>query len=256
MTPERWQQVERIFQAALDRDASARPAFLDHACARDAELRRQVESLLGAHQTGDRFLESSALNMAARNLAAEATRPLRQRLSMLERAYVLDLLVDKRVIVEVKSVRAIDDLHVSQLLTYLRLMELPVGLLLNFNVKRMKDGIRRVVNNYRRPDGSRDAPRESPFLALALAASARRYEEIRLERSTLNGVGVREQRRHRLKFTGSQHGTALRPQPSGESGSAMLDSAGRDTDTSMRGPGTLCTWNVWSPLARGHPRHS
>lgn len=85
MTPERWQEVERIFQAALDRDASARSAFLDHACAGDAELRRQVESLLGAHQTDDRFLESSALAMAARNLADEASRPVRgQRLGSYE----------------------------------------------------------------------------------------------------------------------------------------------------------------------------
>jgi serine/threonine protein kinase len=85
MTPERWQEVERIFQAALDRDASARSAFLDHVCAGDAELRRQVESLLGAHQTDDRFLESSALNMTARNLAEEAPRPLRgQRLGSYE----------------------------------------------------------------------------------------------------------------------------------------------------------------------------
>ena len=78
MTPERWQEVERIFQAALDRDASARSAFLDHACAGDAELRRQVESLLAAHRPDDRFLESSALNMAARNLAEEAPRPVRR----------------------------------------------------------------------------------------------------------------------------------------------------------------------------------
>jgi serine/threonine protein kinase len=85
MTPERWQEVERIFQAALDRDASARSAFLDHACAGDAELRRQVESLLGAHQADDRFLESSALNLAARNLAEETPRPVRgQRLGSYE----------------------------------------------------------------------------------------------------------------------------------------------------------------------------
>jgi serine/threonine protein kinase len=85
MTPERWQEVERIFQAALDRDPSARTVFLDDVCVGDAELRRQVESLLGAHQTDDRFLESSALNMAARNLAEEATRPVRgQRLGSYE----------------------------------------------------------------------------------------------------------------------------------------------------------------------------
>ena len=62
MTPERWQEVERIYQAALDHDPSARSAFLDEACAGDAELRREVESLLDAHKPDDRFLESPALD--------------------------------------------------------------------------------------------------------------------------------------------------------------------------------------------------
>jgi eukaryotic-like serine/threonine-protein kinase len=85
MTPERWREVERIFQAALDREVSERSAFLAHACAGDAELRRGVESLLDAHRPDDRFLESGALNKAARTLAEEAARPARgQRLASYE----------------------------------------------------------------------------------------------------------------------------------------------------------------------------
>ena len=74
MTPERWRVVERIFQSALDRDASERLGFLDTACAGDGELRREVESLLSAHQTDDRFLESNALKHAARDLARDTPR--------------------------------------------------------------------------------------------------------------------------------------------------------------------------------------
>lgn len=66
----------------------------------------------------------------------------------IHRAYVLDLLVEGRVIVEVKCVSAIAPIHTAQLLTYLRLMDLQVGLILNFNVTHFVQGIKRVVNNY------------------------------------------------------------------------------------------------------------
>jgi serine/threonine protein kinase/dipeptidyl aminopeptidase/acylaminoacyl peptidase len=74
MTPERWKKVEPIYQAALDRDVAARPAFLAEACAGDVELRREVESLLEAHRPQDRFLESGALNAVARELAMDSPR--------------------------------------------------------------------------------------------------------------------------------------------------------------------------------------
>ena len=60
-------------------------------------------------------------------------------------AYKLDLLVDERVIVELKAVTEVAELHRAQLLTYLRLSGKPVGLLINFNVPVLKDGITRVV---------------------------------------------------------------------------------------------------------------
>jgi GxxExxY protein len=66
----------------------------------------------------------------------------------LARGYRIDLLVEDRVIVEVKSIDAIAQIHVKQLLTYLRLADKRVGLLLNFGACLMKDGIRRVVNDY------------------------------------------------------------------------------------------------------------
>jgi serine/threonine protein kinase/Tol biopolymer transport system component len=74
MTPERWQQVERIYQAVLDRNADARAGFLDEACAGDAALRAEVESLLRAHRSQDRFLESGAVHVVARNMALQIPR--------------------------------------------------------------------------------------------------------------------------------------------------------------------------------------
>ena len=63
--------------------------------------------------------------------------------------YRLDLLVENSVIVEIKSVEALNDVHLAQLLTYLKLSDRNLGLLINFNVARLKNGIRRVVNNLR-----------------------------------------------------------------------------------------------------------
>jgi len=60
--------------------------------------------------------------------------------------YRLDLVVDQRVVVELKAVRQLEKIHEAQLLTYLKLAELKLGLLLNFNVVLLKDGIKRLVN--------------------------------------------------------------------------------------------------------------
>ena len=65
----------------------------------------------------------------------------------LDVGYRVDFLIDKMVIVEIKSVEAITDVHLAQLLTYLKLSGCKLGLLINFNVALIKDGIRRVVNN-------------------------------------------------------------------------------------------------------------
>ncbi|MDP4539778.1 GxxExxY protein [Qipengyuania sp. DY56-A-20] len=66
-------------------------------------------------------------------------------------AFKIDILVDERLILEIKSVEQLSKAHAKQLLTYLRLTQQPVGLLLNFSAATMRDGIRRMVNNYR-PD--------------------------------------------------------------------------------------------------------
>lgn len=63
-------------------------------------------------------------------------------------AFKVDLLVDQRLIVELKSVERLQPVHAKQLLTYLRLMKLPVGLLINFGCDTLKEGIKRVVNNH------------------------------------------------------------------------------------------------------------
>ena len=65
---------------------------------------------------------------------------------LLDAGYRLDLLVNNRVVIELKAVNKITDLHQAQLISYLKLGDFVLGYLLNFNVNRLKDGIKRVVN--------------------------------------------------------------------------------------------------------------
>jgi GxxExxY protein len=65
----------------------------------------------------------------------------------IEVAYWIDMLVDDLVVVELKSVEKLAQVHKMQLLTYLRLSSHPVGLLINFNEQVLKDGVKRVIND-------------------------------------------------------------------------------------------------------------
>jgi GxxExxY protein len=73
--------------------------------------------------------------------------PLVYREVRIETAFWLDMLVDDRVIVELKSVEKVAPIHQAQLLTYLRLAARPVGLLINFNELVLKNGVKRVINS-------------------------------------------------------------------------------------------------------------
>lgn len=66
----------------------------------------------------------------------------------LDVGYRLDLLVESKVVIEIKSVDALNDVHFAQTLTYLKLGNFRVGLLINFNVTYLKSGVKRIVNNY------------------------------------------------------------------------------------------------------------
>jgi len=73
--------------------------------------------------------------------------PLIYKEVKLEVGYRLDLVVENKVIIEVKSVEALNDIHTAQVLTYLKISGYKLGLLMNFNVLRVKEGIKRLVNN-------------------------------------------------------------------------------------------------------------
>lgn len=62
----------------------------------------------------------------------------------LETGYRIDLFVEKQIIVEIKAIEALTDVHFAQILTYMRLSKCSLGLLINFNVRHLKDGIKRM----------------------------------------------------------------------------------------------------------------
>lgn len=74
--------------------------------------------------------------------------PIRYRGITLDAGYRIDLLVENSVIVELKAIERLLPVHEAQLLSYLRMSDLRLGLLINFNVRLLRDGVRRVVNNF------------------------------------------------------------------------------------------------------------
>ena len=104
---------------------------------------------------GPGLLESSyetclayELKQLGLNIKTQIALPLVYKGVKLSAGYRIDILVENNVIIEVKSVDMLADIHTAQLLTYLKLKELKLGLLINFNSVRVIDGVKRVLNGY------------------------------------------------------------------------------------------------------------
>lgn len=103
---------------------------------------------------GPGLLESTYENALAYDLR-EAGLEVKQQVPMpfvykeikMDVGYRIDVLVENKVIIEVKSIESLAPVHYAQLLTYLKLSDLKLGLLINFNCKLLKEGIHRMVNN-------------------------------------------------------------------------------------------------------------
>ena len=78
---------------------------------------------------------------------AQVPVPMNYKAIRFEAGFRIDLLVNNKVLIEIKSVENLAPVHFAQTLTYLRMKNLKLGLLINFNVKYLKEGIHRVVNN-------------------------------------------------------------------------------------------------------------
>ena len=81
--------------------------------------------------------------------------PIQYRGTLIENAFKIDLLVNEQLVIELKSLDRLPPVHGKPLLTYLRMMNLPLGLLINFGEALFKNGLRRIVNDYAGPYRSR-----------------------------------------------------------------------------------------------------
>jgi GxxExxY protein len=120
------------------------------------ELSRLVfDNALKVHRSlGPGLLESSyeaclfyELNKSGLLIERQKPLPLIYEDVMIDIGYRVDLLIEKKLIVELKSVDALNEIHFAQLLTYLKLSNCKLGLLINFNVTLIKNGIKRIANN-------------------------------------------------------------------------------------------------------------
>lgn len=120
------------------------------------ELSRIVfDCALKVHQSlGPGLLESAyeeclfyELKKIGLNVEKQKALPLIYEEVKLDVSYRLDIIVENKLIIEIKSVEALNDVHFAQLLTYLKLTNCKLGLLINFNVSLIKNGVKRVVNN-------------------------------------------------------------------------------------------------------------
>ena len=120
------------------------------------ELSRIVfDCALKVHQSlGPGLLESAyeeclyyELRKTGLNVEKQKPLPLIYEEVKLDVGYRIDIIVENKLIIEIKSVEALNDVHFTQLLTYLKLTNCKLGLLINFNVSLIKNGVKRVVNN-------------------------------------------------------------------------------------------------------------
>ena len=86
------------------------------------------------------------LAQAGYDVKAQVPVPMHYKSIKFEAGFRIDLLVENKVLVEIKSVEILSPVHFAQTLTYVKLKDVKLGLLINFNVPRLKDGIHRIVN--------------------------------------------------------------------------------------------------------------
>ena len=107
----------------------------------------KVHSALGPGLLESAYKECLYYDLAKEGIFVEKEKglPLLFEEVKLEIGYRIDLLVEHKVVIEIKAVEAFTDVHMAQVLTYLKLSGCTIGLLLNFNVADMKKGIKRII---------------------------------------------------------------------------------------------------------------
>jgi GxxExxY protein len=121
----------------------------------------EVHRALGPRLLESAYEECLARELTLRGISFERQKPLPivYKGTKLDCGYRVDLLADNRVIIERKSVESLAPIHEAIVLTYLRMSGCGIGLLINFNVPVLRNGLKRLVLNYRTPEDENPSPR-------------------------------------------------------------------------------------------------
>jgi len=120
--------LEEVFKKVLD------SSFLIHSALGPGLLESAYEECL--------YYELIHLGL---KVEKQKSLPLVYKEVKLEAGYRIDLIVENSIIIEIKAVDSLSDIHLAQILTYMKLSDCKLGLLINFNVRHLKDGIKRVI---------------------------------------------------------------------------------------------------------------
>ena len=107
----------------------------------------------GLLESAYEVLMAESLRQRGLTVERQIALPLKYNGVVVDNAFKIDLLVERSLVIELKSVERVAPVHGKQVLTYLRLMDLPLGLLMNFGQGTFKDGLKRIANDYRGPFG-------------------------------------------------------------------------------------------------------
>ena len=133
------QSTQRIIEDIMTENTISQIVF---------ELGMKIHKVLGPGLLESAYEECLYYELQKRDLSVEKQKglPLIYEEVKLDVGYRIDLLVEKKLIIEVKSVETLNDIHLAQVLTYLKLSGCKLGLLINFNTLLFKNGVKRVIN--------------------------------------------------------------------------------------------------------------
>lgn len=120
---------------------------LDHTIQRTLGAAIEVHRALGPGLLESAYQRCLMYELGERGIKAvsEISLPIQYKDLQIDNAYKIDILVEDQIVLELKTVESFSDVHIAQILTYMRLGSHPIGYLLNFHVKLMKDGIKRFA---------------------------------------------------------------------------------------------------------------
>lgn len=107
----------------------------------------EVHRIIGPGYSEDVYEEAFAYELKLQNIPFERQKEFNVLYKgIITKTYRVDFLIESRVIVEIKAVSELNDIHLAQVLSYLKATNLKIGLLINYNVKMLRDGIKRLIN--------------------------------------------------------------------------------------------------------------